>query len=76
MTDKRTFAVDNLTHDVRRWIRQRWEPPPIVAAALAYELAALIARSADSPAAANTLIDHWAATMKDQIAAFGIGDHP
>jgi hypothetical protein len=76
MTDKATYAVDNLTREVRSWVRARWEPAPIVAAALAYELAALIARSADSPAAAARLVDQWTATMKDQITTFGIGEHP
>lgn len=71
-----TFDADNLTREVRRWVVGRWEPPPVVASALAYELTALIAH-ADSVDDATALIDQWAATAKDQVARLGVGGwHP
>jgi len=77
VADRKTLQADELTRDLRRWVVSRSEDPPVVASALGYELAALIARHAESLDAANAVVEAWARTMKDQIALFGVGGwHP
>lgn len=73
--------IDEMTTELsdalRRWLRARPEPHPFQAGALAYELAALIARHAESLPVAYRLVDSWNQIMKEQIAEFGIGhEHP
>jgi hypothetical protein len=44
---------------------------------MAYELAALVAREADTIEDALLVIDQWVAVMKMQIADLGVGgEHP
>jgi len=72
-----TIAVMLLTDALRAWLRAHPAPSQVQASALVYELAALIARDADSVARAHALIDHWSVTMKHQITNFGVGaEHP
>ena len=76
-SDPRTDSAADLTTTLRAWLRVRREPPDVQAAALAYELAALIAREAATPTAAFLLVDQWARTMKWQIHGLGVGgEHP
>jgi hypothetical protein len=78
MSDDATVAATlDLTTALRAWLRARPEPSPVQAAALAYEIAALMAQDAPSEPQAFALVDTWAAGMKWQIHAFGIGrEHP
>lgn len=75
--DRIVTVTADLSDDLRGWLRARHEPPPALASALAYELAALIARHAPDRRAASNLVDTWAQTMKEQIAELGVGgEHP
>jgi hypothetical protein len=77
MAEPPTLAAADLATTLRAWLRGRREPPDVQAAALAYELAALLAREAATPTAAFLLVDQWARTMKWQIHEFGVGrEHP
>jgi hypothetical protein len=72
-----TVLIDQLTIALRSWLHDQGAHGQIQASALAYELAAVIARHAPSVRAANVLIDTFALTMKDQIERCGIGvEHP
>ena len=75
MTD--TLKGAALAERLRVWLRACGEQPDVVGSALAYELAALVGRYAESQADALEMIDWVAATMRDQIRAFGVGgEHP
>jgi hypothetical protein len=77
MSDPATQSAADLTTALRAWLRARHESPAVQAAALAYEIAALIATDAPTEPQAFALVDTWAAGMKWQIHAFGIGvEHP
>jgi hypothetical protein len=67
----------DLTVEIRLWLNARHLPPQVMAAALVYELAAMLAREAPDEAGALQLIDLWTRTMKNQVRAFGAGvEHP
>jgi len=71
--------TDRLSIQFRAWLReqQHTQPTEVVAGALVYELAALIAREAPNEPTAHRLVDRWAAVMKSQITLFGVGvEHP
>jgi uncharacterized protein YicC (UPF0701 family) len=69
--------TDQLTIALRALLRARPEQGQVLASALAYELAAVIAKHAPTQRAANTIIDTFALVMKDQIERLGVGvDHP
>lgn len=73
------LQADDLTRELRIWLlaRAAMYGADVVATTLVYELTAVIARCSDTVADADALIDQWAAAMKDQIRAFGVGDeHP
>lgn len=75
--DDCTLSAAALTEHLRAWLRERPEVPEAQAAALAYELAALVSLHADSVPQAYALLDEWLATMKEQIAKLGVGvEHP
>jgi hypothetical protein len=78
MNDPFIDAVDVLTMELATFLEGK--PPPVVCAALAYTLAAMIARQArlrGDITLALELVDQWTGTMKNQIKAFGIDqDHP
>lgn len=75
--DPTTLAAAELGSELRVWLRRRAERPEILAAALAYELVAVVGKESASEAQAVALIDRWAAHMKRQIHAFGVGvEHP
>jgi hypothetical protein len=75
--DRITLSAAALTDHLRAWLRARPEPPEALAAALAYELAALVSLHADRVPDACQLLDEWLATMKAQIVALGVGvEHP
>jgi hypothetical protein len=77
MPDADTLAAADLTDALRAWLRARPEPPAVVAAALTFELAALLARYAESVPQAYALLDVQIETLKAQIAVFGVGrEHP
>jgi hypothetical protein len=72
-----TVLTDQLTIALRTWLRDRGDGGQIQASALAYELAAVIAKHAPNARAAVLLIDTFALTMKDQIERYGVGgEHP
>jgi hypothetical protein len=72
-----TLAAAELSTVLRGWLRTRLESDQVQASALAYELAAVIALHAPSPAAALEVIDAFTANMKDQLARCGVGvEHP
>ena len=71
------YASSHLSDVLRQFLRARRERPIEVAAALAYELAALIALHADTHAQADEVITEFAENMRRQIARIGIGvEHP
>jgi hypothetical protein len=75
--DPTTCSAAELTTALRAWLRARRELPEAQAAAMAYEIAALVAKHADSVPQAFALIDSWAASMKWQIRDLGVGvEHP
>jgi hypothetical protein len=77
MTEDRAITTDRLSTALRAWLRTHDEPTEVLAGALVYELAALIARDAPSIVAGVDLVDRWAAVMKSQIAMFGVRrEHP
>jgi hypothetical protein len=70
-------AAADVTTALRAWLRARREPSEVQAAALAYELAALVAKEAPTATHAFLLVDQWARTLKWQIHEFGVGrEHP
>lgn len=70
-------ASAHLSDVLRQWLRARREHPIEVAAALAYELAAVIALHADTHAQADEVITEFADNMRRQIARLGVGvEHP
>jgi hypothetical protein len=75
--DPNTLSAAELSDALRAWLRARREVDEVLAAAMAYEIAALVARNAASMADAVALIDVWTAEMKEQIRVFGVGaEHP
>lgn len=75
--DDRARVAYILSDELRAWLRRRHEAPDIMAGALVYELAALIARDAPTVARAEALIHFWADEMKDQVRRLGVGvEHP
>jgi anthranilate phosphoribosyltransferase len=77
MIDPITQSAAELTTSLRAWLRGRRESPEAQAAAMAYEIAALVARHADSVPQACSLIDAWMREMKSQIRQLGVGiEHP
>ena len=69
--------AEHLCDALRAFLEARQEAAQIRASALAYELAAVIAKQAPSFRAANLIVDTFALTMKDQIERLGVGvDHP
>ncbi len=72
-----TRAAAEFTDVLRAFLRARREAPEVQAAALCYEMAAIIALHAPNMAAAIELIEWWTTNMKDQIATLGVGvEHP
>jgi hypothetical protein len=66
-----------LSDELRVWLRRRHEAPNIIASAVVYELAALIASGAETVEQAEQLIDVWTDEMKDQVRRLGVGvEHP
>lgn len=77
MIDPITLSAAELTTSLRAWLRARREPPEAQAAAMTYEIAALVARHADSVPQACALLDAWVSEMKSQIRQLGVGvEHP
>jgi hypothetical protein len=77
MTNPKTLAAADLTTALRAWLRARREPIDVQAGAMAYELAALIAKDAQTNADAFAVVDEWARLMKWQIHDLGVGgEHP
>jgi hypothetical protein len=77
MTDPITRSAAELTDALRVWLRARREPPEVQASAMAYEIAALIAKHADTVPQACALVDRWMGEMKAQIRTLGVGrEHP
>jgi hypothetical protein len=77
MTDPMTRSAADLADALRLWLRARREPPEVQAAAMAYEIAALIAKHATSVPQACALVDTWMGEMKAQIRTLGVGkEHP
>ncbi len=77
MPDETTLRAADLSDELRAWLRGRREPDLIQAAALCYELAALVAKNAHTVPQAYDLLDVWLATMKEQIAKLDVGvEHP
>lgn len=75
--DPTTLSAAELTDALRLWLRARQEPPEAQAAAMAYEIAALIAKHATTVPQACDLIDDWMTEMKAQIVQLGVGiEHP
>lgn len=75
--DPEAMTAEELTTDLRAWLRARPESPKVQAGALAYELTALMAFHAQSRAQALALIEQWRHVMLEQIDAFGVGvEHP
>ena len=75
--DTMTVAAAELTESLRVWLRRRREPPTVQAAALAYEMAALVALHAGSVQNAHAVVDAWTEVMKDQIVKLGVEvEHP
>lgn len=73
----RTFSAAALTDQLRAWLRARGETPDVLASTLAYELAALIGRYADTEADAFAMVEQVEVVMKDQIRNCGVGvEHP
>lgn len=77
-TEAQVLRSAALTDELRAWMRtRRTDNDMVVAGALAYELAALIARNAGTEANALDLITVWADVMRDQIRALGVEtEHP
>lgn len=77
MPNEPTLRAADLSDELRAWLRARREPPLIQAAALCYELAALVAKEARAVPQAYELLDLWLAVMKEQIAKLDVGvEHP
>ena len=75
--DPITRSAAALTTVLRAWLRARPEPPEAQAAAMAYEIAALVALHAETVPQACGLVDAWTAEMKTQIRQLGVGvEHP
>jgi hypothetical protein len=75
--DPLTLSAAELTTPLRAWLRARPEPPEAQAAAMAYEIAALVALHSDSVPQACALVDAWLSEMKSQICMLGVGvEHP
>lgn len=72
-----TLKTAALTDRLRVWLRARGETPDVLASTLAYELAALIGRYANTEADAFAMIDQIQVVMKDQVRNCGVGvEHP
>ena len=72
-----TIATAEFTDVLRAWLRARREPPEVLAGAMAYEPAALIALHASSVAQATELMQWWTGNMSEQIRQLGVGvEHP
>jgi len=72
-----TRAAAEFTDVLRAFLRARREPAQVIAAALCYEMAALIALHAASVEDAHKLIDWWTVNMHEQIETLGVGvEHP
>jgi hypothetical protein len=72
-----TQAAANLTTDLRVWLRARPESSAAQTVALAYEIAALVARHCATVPQAVKLIELWTDEMKGQIQEYGVGvEHP
>ena len=70
-------AAYMLSDELRSWLLRRHEPRNIIASAVVYELAALIAVDAETFEQVEDLIDEWAEEMKDQVRRLGVGvEHP
>jgi len=79
MTDRNVLQADALTNELRHWLRSRAAlyGDAVIGTTMTYELAALLAFHAETLADADAAIDHFAATMKGQVRAFGVGrEHP
>lgn len=75
--DEPTLRAADLSDELRAWLRARREPRMVQAAALCYELAALVARDAYTVPQAYALLDEWLRVMKEQIAKLDVGvEHP
>lgn len=70
-----TYSAAALTDQLRAWLRARGETPDVLASTLAYELAALIGRYANTDAFA--MIEQVQIVMRDQVHRLGVGvEHP
>jgi hypothetical protein len=75
--DPLTLSAADLTNALRVWLRARRESPEAQAAAMAYEIAALVALHSDTVPQACALLDAWMTEMKSQIRQLGVGvEHP
>ena len=78
-TDAKTLEAAYLTERLRAVLKERFGhvPADLLATALAYELASLIASAAATKADAIAAVTAFADTGADQIRAFGVGrPHP
>lgn len=79
MTDRLVLQSDALTRELRSWVRPRVAVygDAVIGTTLMYEIAALIAFHAETLEHADAAINEFAATMKEQVRAFGVGrEHP
>ena len=75
--DDLTRETAEFTDVLRAWLRARREPPEVLAGAMAYELAALIALHASLVEQATDLMQWWTGNMTEQIRQLGVGvEHP
>jgi len=75
--DPRTLAAAQLHDQLRTLLLRRFDqtPPDLLAAALSYELASVVAASAETVADAILLVQYFADVQVDQIRRLGVG-HP
>lgn len=79
MVERDVIASCELSSELRAWLRDRASTSAgaVQASALAYELAAVIARHAPSVGAAIEVVDQMADNMRGQIRRLGVWvDHP
>jgi hypothetical protein len=75
MTDRGVLQADELTRELRHWLRPRAAlyGDAVIGTTMTYELAALLAYHAETLEDADAAIEQFAATMKGQVRAFGVG---
>jgi hypothetical protein len=74
MPNDKTFRAVQLTESLRAWLRAHADyEPDELAAALTYELAAIIATHAKTVEDAHHLLGHTFHTMREQFRELGVG---